>query len=637
MKLYSGTSREFIADSVRNQVEEKLSLAFFNCFRYHPSPGEKNSWRNSLRAMALVIQAADLLDHGILLEYQLPLSSRRLDCLLCGRDNSGSQGAVIVELKQWEKCAPAEGDRVVTWLGGGNREVLHPSVQVGQYHTYLSDFHTAFYEDDPVLLDSCTYLHNYRFTPRDPLLDHKFCDPIRMSPVFSADDVDDLCSHLVLRLEGGHGSQVLERIENGRYRPGRKLLDHVSSVIRERDEYVLLDEQLVAYDRVLACARKGQVTGGKTTVIVKGGPGTGKSVIAINLMADLSFAGYNAQYATGSRAFTTTLRKIIGSRGGVQFRYFNSYSKASSDEVDILIADEAHRIRKNSSSRFQPKGERSERPQVDELIDASRVSVFFIDDAQVVRPGEIGSVAHIRDAAARQGSIVYEHQLDIQFRCGGSEAFVEWVENTLGIRRTANVLWDRSESFDFQIMESPLEVEQAIRRKLSQGHTGRMTAGFCWPWSRGLLDGGLLAEDVVVGEYRRPWNAKPDVPGLAPGIPKSDLWAYDPNGIDQVGCIYTAQGFEFDYCGVIFGRDLRYNWDLPGWKGDPQESRDRMVRNAPNFTGLVKNTYRVLLTRGLKGCYVYFVDDDTRKFVQSRMELPSGVPGQEDDGNGCRQ
>lgn len=621
MRLYSGTSRQFIEDNVQNQIADKLTDAFFRYFRHAPSPGEKNSWRNSLRAMTLVIQRADLLDQGIMLEYQLPLSSKRLDCLICGRDAEKSDSAVIVELKQWERCAPAEGDRVVTWLGGGNREVLHPSVQVGQYHHYLQDYHTAFYEDDPVQLASCTYLHNYNCCAGDPLLEPKFEPAIQMSPLFSAEDVDRLCGHLASRLEQGRGVDVLRRIEQGSYRPSKKLMDHVGSVIKGKPEYVLLDEQLVVYDRVLTSAKRGFHDRQKTMVIVKGGPGTGKSVIAINLMADLSLMGYNAQYATGSRAFTLTLRKIIGSRGSVQFRYFNSYSAAENNDVDVLIADEAHRIRENSASRFQPRSERPDMAQIDELINASKVMVFFIDDAQVVRPGEIGSVAYIKEAGEKRGCKVFEYQLDIQFRCGGSESFIEWVDNTLGIRRTPSVLWDESEEFDFRIMDSPLELENAVRTRVAEGHTGRMTAGFCWPWSRELIDGGLLTEDVVVGEYRRPWNAQPDVAGLAPGIPRSNLWAYDPNGMDQVGCIYTAQGFEFDYVGVIFGRDLRYSWDLPGWEGHPEESADSVVRRAKkDFTGLIKNTYRVLLTRGLKGCYVYFIDDETRKFVKSRME-----------------
>jgi phage repressor protein C with HTH and peptisase S24 domain len=128
-------------------------------------------------------------------------------------------------------------------------------------------------------------------------------------------------------------------------------------------------------------------------------------------------------------------------------------------------------------------------------------------------------------------------------------------------------------------------------------------------------------DDVRIGEYRRPWNARPEARRLARGIPRAPLWAYDPNGIEQVGCVYTAQGFEFDYVGVIFGPDLRYNLDSQAWEGHRGDSKDNEVRRGgERFVDLVKNTYRVLLSRGLKGCYVHFMDKDTERFVRSRME-----------------
>jgi uncharacterized protein len=248
------------------------------------------------------------------------------------------------------------------------------------------------------------------------------------------------------------------------------------------------------------------------------------------------------------------------------------------------------------------------------------VAVFFIDDKQVVRPDEIGSVEYIRNYAEKRGCKVFQYKLEAQFRCSGSDGFVSWINNTLGVERTANVLWQTNESFDFRIMDSPEELETAIRGKVQEGNTGRLMAGFCWKWSDPKND-GTLENDVIVGEYKRPWNAKPDARHLAPGIPKSILWASDPNGIDQIGCIYTAQGFEFDYAGVIIGEDLAYNFSSQSWEGHLDKSADKTVkRSVEDFVPLVKNTYRVLLSRGLKGCYVYFMNKDTENFVKSRIE-----------------
>lgn len=624
MRLYSGTSRQFITDTIQNQIAGKLENAFFANFRFKPSPNEVNSWRNSLRAVSQVFQNAGLMDHGIILEYQLPLTSRRLDCLITGRDPQHQDKAVIIELKQWDHCGEADGaNEVITWLGLAEREVLHPAVQVGQYKMYLMDNHTAFYEGQPpIILDACTYLHNYSFTPDDALLSPKFSNILTQCPVFSQDDVDNLCGYLTARLQLGQGTEVLRRIEEGNYRPSKKLMDHVGNIIKGKPEYVLLDEQLVAYDRVISCARRGFHDKRKRVIIIKGGPGTGKSVIAINLMADLLLAGYNSHYATGSRAFTMTLRKIIGSRGEELFKYFNTYMHAERDVVDVLICDEAHRIREKSESRYTPKADRTGLPQIQELISASKVSVFFIDEDQVVRPSEIGSVEHIKSFADKNSCDIYEYELEAQFRCSGSDAFVNWVNNTLGIRRTANAIWTGDEQFDFRIYDSLEKLENAIIEKSLQGFKARMTAGFCWEWSKKPRSDGTLHEDVVVGNYRRPWNARPEATRLAKGIPKATLWAHEPEGINQVGCIYTAQGFEFDYVGVIFGKDLVYDLDNQHWEGRPENSGDPIVkRSKGKFIDLVKNTYRVLLSRGLKGCYVHFLDKDTERFFKSRMEV----------------
>jgi len=574
--------------------------------------------------MSQMIQYANLLDNGIILEYQLPLTSRRLDCLISGRDADNNDSAVIVELKQWEECKESNGENeVVTLVGGQYRDMLHPSVQVGQYHMYLQDTHTAFYEgESPVRLSSCSYLHNYNYYSDDVIFSGKFTEAIKKYPLFTADDVPSFKTYLNERLSMGNGMTVLNRIENGKYRPSKKLMEHIGNTIKGKSEYILLDDQLVVYDKVLACTKDGFHDKRKTVFVIKGGPGTGKSVIALNLVADLLLAGYNAHYATGSRAFTQTLRKIVGARSPAQFKYFNSYSDCNINEIDVLICDEAHRIRESSNTFYTPKGRTSSIPQIHEIMKAAKVSVFFIDDAQIVRPNEIGSVQYIKSHAAALNCRVFEYELETQFRCSGSEGFVNWIDNTFGIRKTANILWNqKEESFDFRIVDSPHTLEDAIREKAANGFSARMTAGFCWPWSKELVPGGRLNNDVVIGSYVRPWNAHPDATGLPANIPKASYWAYDDNGIDQVGCVYTAQGFEFDYVGVIVGNDLKYSFESGAWRGCPENSHDGAVkRSKDRFIDLVKNTYRVLFTRGIKGCYVYFMDKDSERFFRSRME-----------------
>jgi DUF2075 family protein len=620
MQLYAGSTKQFIDDTFHNRIAEKLRASFFAAFRHEPSPNEVRSWQNSLRAMSAVIQHAGLDQHGVVLEYQLPLSAKRLDCMITGRGRTKNPAAVIVELKQWERTRASNvDDCVVSFVGGRPRDILHPSKQVGQYREYLADASETFAEGH-VGLDACAYLHNLQYDPTDEVYAEKHEPLLAQYPVFAGDQAGDLSAFLSERLAHGEGLDVLATVQGSKYRASKKLLDHTAQMVAGQSEFVLLDEQLVVFNAVLDVAQKGYAAKERAVILVHGGPGTGKSVLALNLVGALSRRGFNTHHATGSKAFTENIRRIVGRRAGVQFNYFNSYATIEPHTVDVLVMDEAHRIRENSASRFTPASARSGKPQIHELLAAAKVGVYFIDDRQVVRPSEVGSSQLIRDAAVEAGAVVYEFDLEGQFRCGGSDAYVNWVENTVGISRTPNVMWDRSDPYDFRIVDSVEELEGLIRAKHGTGASARLSAGFCWPWSDPQNDGTLVA-DVRVGEWAMPWNAKSTAGRLADGIPKENFWASDPRGIEQVGCVYTAQGFEYDYAGVIWGPDLRYDPVQGSWVGDPKASYDKVVQRSKGaFTDLVKNTYRVLLTRGMKGCYVYFVDEATRNFVRSRME-----------------
>jgi DUF2075 family protein len=628
MQLYAGSTSEFVHAATHNAIAHRLSEAFVAHFRHAPSPNEFQSWQNSLMALSSVIERADLNDNGILLEFQLPLTSRRLDALITGRDERRDR-AVIVELKQWSKSELASAPELLrTWVGGDHREVLHPSVQANQYRRYLADMHEAFQGDAHVSLDACAFLHNYHRLDDDALFDPTSDAVRRIVPVFTGADSTRLAEHLGARLGKGGGEEVLQRVAQSRYRPAKKLLAHVSQVIRQDPAFILIDEQEVVFAQVRAAVDESLADHRKHVFLVHGGPGTGKSVLALNLLAEFSGRGLNAQHATGSKSFTSTLKRILGARAGEQFRYFNQFVRAGRNDIDVLVCDEAHRIRATSNHRYTRIDARSDRAQLEELVHSAKVTIFLVDDLQVVRPNEIGNSALIRQEAARLGCVLHESALEAQFRCAGSDAFVSWVDNTLAVRKTAHPVFDQSqEAFELGIVESPEALEKLIRDKAAQGQSARLVAGYCWHWSKALGADGGLVPDVRIGQFERPWNARPDMTGLPRGIPKADYWAHDPAGIDQVGCIYTAQGFEFDYVGVIWGKDLRYDHAEGKWVGDRSRSHDAPVKRAGDaFIDLVKNTYRVLLSRGLKGCYVYFEDPETEKFVRSRTEALGVVP-----------
>lgn len=623
MQLYAGTSKDFISDATRNGIAAKLERAFLDAFHYKPSIQEVQSWQNSLFRMAFTLQQGSFLDHGILLEYQLPLSSRRLDCMVTGTNDGGYPYSVIVELKQWSDVEESNAeDCVTTWVAGSKKDILHPSRQVGQYEEYLRDMHSVFVRGE-VGLRSCAFLHNLSYDPNSEIFAERHKHVLKQYPAFTGDKQDDLITYMRDHLRAGRGAAVLDQVLKSKFSPSKKLLEHTAEVVQDQKAYVLLDSQQVVFAKVLAEAREGSKASKlkKTVVLVHGGPGTGKSVIALHLLGRLSGEGLKTMHLTGSKAFTENMRKLVGSRAAAQFGYFNLNKRGDlpPNQFDALVLDEAHRIRESSKDRFTKTGDWSGLPQIDELVHIARVSVFFIDDRQIVRPGEVGSSELIKDAANRAGAKVLEFELNAQFRCSGSDGFINWVDNTLDIRRTANVLWKCDDPYEFRVMDSVQELESAIRQKATEG-SARLVAGFCWPWSVPKSDGSLVA-DVQIEGWAMPWNAKPDAGRLAAGIPKSNFWASDPGGLDQVGCVYTAQGFEFDYVGIIFGLDLRYDWNTNEWVSDKKQSHDSMVkRSKEQFLDLVKNTYRVLFTRGIKGCYVYFMDEDTRRFFQSRLE-----------------
>lgn len=635
MRLYAGSSTNFIDLNSNNQIANLLEEEFFKQYGYKPQINEVMSWRNSLFRISHLLDKAELHDNGIFVEYQLPLSSKRIDVIITGKDIHNNKNSVIIELKQWDKCklSDSESDKVVTWVGGGNREVLHPSVQVGNYKYYLQENCSAFYSEiEPVNLYACSYLHNYAKNIDDPIFDKRFNGAINRFPIYTIDETNDLSDFLSNLVSGGDGMEILAEIEGSKLRPSKKLMKEVSTSIKHKlkhkgefrifgqhkteEDFILIDDQLIVYDKVMSVVKNGLAQRNQHVMIIKGGVGTGKSVVGLQLLADLTALGYNAQYATGSKSFTNTLRKKVGSGASNLFKYFMSYGEAEPKELDVLILDESHRIREKTGYPFKSTG----RPQVEDLIRAAKVLVFFIDDFQCVRKGEIGSSLYIKEHAERLNCKVFEYKLDAQFRCGGSCGFTNWILNTLNIERTANTIWKDEPSFEFKIFNSPEALEQAIRDKNEEGHSARLTAGFCWEWSNRLSSDNKLIDDVQIETYKRPWNARPELTGLPKGIPKADFWADEEGGINQIGCIYTAQGFEFDYVGVIFGTDLRFNPDIAKWEGYPENSYDTMVKSSDNFLQLVKNTYRVLLSRGMKGCYVYFMDKNTEIFFKSRIE-----------------
>lgn len=585
----------------------------------NPSASEIRSWDASLSALSADLQQAGRGGVEVMLEYQLPLSSKRVDVVLAGEHpRRGGPSYVVLELKQWSRADLFEGEpELVLQPSYGPRPVLHPVAQVRGYCEYLLDFVNVLHGTSDVLAGAA-YLHNaiddgvaaLRGYPQDEL-----------GRLFTGRDRGDFLSYLQSRLSPANASVYADRFLRSLHSPSKQLLAVAAEELRTREQFVLLDEQRVAYDLVLHEVEKARKGDHKSVVIVSGGPGSGKSVIALSLLGELGRRGIRAVHATGSRSFTQTLRKVAGHRApAVQklFMYFNQFMTANQNGLDVLIADEAHRIRETSVDRYTGKAERERaRPQVDELIDAARVPVFLLDQHQVVRPGEMGTVEDIEKHAREKGLDVHRIDLSTQYRSGGSSTYIDWVERLLGLAPGGPTEWMGDARFQVQTAPTPSRLETLLAEKLAQHENARMAAGFCWPWSDPTKDGDLV-RDVTIGEWSRPWNLKGD--RAVGGAPPAALWASDERGFGQVGCVYTAQGFEYDWNGVLLGPDLV--WRTDRWVAVRSANRDPDFKNTKkvsnqDFDLLVRNVYKVLLTRGLRGVYLHSTDDETQRFLES--------------------
>lgn len=614
MPLYRGSAARLRSEVDGGSLVPTLTQQFRYQVGYSPSPAEVRSWEKSLQVLS-----ADLLDAGLseveaLVEYQLPLTSKRADVVLAGvHPRTRQPSYVVVELKQWTRALMLDGSDDVCVLDGMG-ERLHPVEQVRRYCTHLADF-LATLEQNPGWLRGVAYLHNATDLDVDGLWDLPATDYGRM---FTGQRRGDWLDFLRSVLAPAPGALAADELLSTAVRPSKQLLALAADEVQQREQFVLLDEQQTAYSLVMRAVERARSANTKEVIVVSGGPGSGKSVIALSLLGELSRRGRSVLHATGSSAFTQTLRRVAGQRQPrvkAMFRYFNQFTDADPNGLDVLVLDEAHRIRETSANRYTPAARRSGRPQVEELIDAARVPVFLLDEHQVVRPGEIGTVDDIRDAAARLGLPTRLVELDGQFRCGGSRAYERWVLRLLGLEPGGPVPWQGDEHFELTVGEAPSTMEIRLRHILEDGYAARLSAGFCWRWSD-PVPGGLVP-DVQVGDWRRPWNNKKDTSHA--GAPGTPYWASDPAGFEQVGCVYTAQGFEYDYAGIIMGPDLVWRGDR--WEAHPEASFDTQVkRGTPEqFDRAVRNTYKVLLTRGMRGTVVYSTDNQTQELLRSLM------------------
>ena len=606
MIVYHASKKGFIKDVFNNTIADDIDHAFLLHLGRHTSPNEKLSWKNSMMHMYKVINTPDIPDTStIAIEYQIPLTSKRIDFIISGADENQRSNIIIIELKQWEQAKLSQKSGIIqTRFQHGESETAHPSYQAWSYAYMLQNYNETVREHG-IQLFPCAFLHNYQ---EDRIIANDcYAKYITKAPLFLKSDAGKLQEFIKQHIRYGSKEDIVWLIDKGKLRPSKQLADALSSMLHGNREFVLLDDQKVVYETALSLAREA-AKGPKQVLIVEGGPGTGKSVVAVNLLVELTKEGVVAQYVSKNAAPRDVYTaKLSGSfRKSYIYNLFvgsGSFIETPPDTFGALIVDEAHRLNMKSGL-YSNLGEN----QIIETIQASRFSVFFVDDRQKVHIKDIGSKAAIQRFAESCGAVVHTAKLSSQFRCNGSDGYLSWLDNTLQIKETANIRL-AADDYDFQIFSDPNQLFETIKEKNKINNKARVVAGYCWDWNSKKDPNDY---DIIIPEFnfKKRWNLNTD----------KNLWIIGNNSIEEIGCIHTCQGLELDYVGVIIGPDMRYengqivtdvtkrsgnDQSVKGFKSLIAQNKNKALQDAEE---IIKNTYRTLLTRGMKGCYVYCCD-----------------------------
>jgi DUF2075 family protein len=621
MIIYLAHKAKFREDVLSNRIEEIVHDSFRAKLGKSVTESEFSSWKHSLREMDRIMEDSDIPHNaGVAIEFNIPQTSKRVDFIVTGVREDGQRTAVIVELKQWQEVKATPMDGIVrTFVGGHERNVNHPSYQAWSYAMLIEDFNETV-RQDPIHLRPCAYLHNC--SSGSVLHAPFYADHVRRAPAYLRDDAKKLREFIKSHVRYGDDGQTMYRISNGRIQPSKNLADHLSSLLQGNREFYLIDEQKTVFETALHLAINASATD-KKVLIVKGGPGTGKTVVAINLLVELTSRGFVSQYVTKNSApravyenkLTGTFKK---SRISNLFVGSGQFTETRANTFGGLIVDEAHRLNEKSGL-FNNLGEN----QIKELIHASTFTIFFLDEDQRVHWKDIGEKSQIRQWARSFGATVVEMELSSQFRCNGSDGYLAWLDQVLQVRETANTTLEGT-NYEFKVCSSATELRELIERRNRSNNKARMVAGYCWDWPS-KKSATAFDFNLDDGTFQAKWNLSDDGP----------LWILKPESVREIGCIHTCQGLELDYVGVIIGPDFVVRDGKVVTDGAKRSMGDASMKGYKTLLKadraaacakadlIIKNTYRTLMTRGTKGCYVYSTDPETNLYLQAQS---SGAP-----------
>lgn len=614
MLAYCKKYEEFCDDINKGQIVPAIISALNRDF----SASEKRAFKNSLGSVKHALSNVKIPeDAQVGIELRVPLTNKRIDFIIAGEDCDNHKNVIIVELKQWDHVKHTDMYDIVLL---GKEQHVHPSWQAFSYGSTISNFN-EYIETHPINIYSCAFLHDYDPRYEGEINNAVYAEGLRQAPTFISDQWMSFAGFISSKIEHKSDVNLLYEITNGRIKPSKFLVDCLSASINGNKELELIDQQRIVYSNLLKEIEHIKPKEQRKVIIVNGGAGTGKSLIALQLLGELHKNGKTAFYVAKSsyikEAYYKKLTKDIPNykilrtlfRGSGEFHQEgNNVAK----QFDCLIVDEAHRLTEKTKKSFMYYGNN----QIREIIHASRCSVFFLDETQQIDIKDFGTRENIVAAAKAECAKVIEDDrfiLKAQFRCNGSDEYMAWVESLLYNRSFEP--GDEEVTYDIKLFDNLEELNEALKQRNNESDLpSRMLSGDVFPW-KSMKD--KTAIDITIGEFKAQWN-------------KNKYFAVDNESFDQVGCIHTAQGMEFNYVGLIVGDDLIYRDGVvktnytrhPVTAGEFRRPHQKYVKSEDIdiIDRLIRNTYKVLFTRGQKGLYLYIMDNQLREYIRKRIK-----------------
>lgn len=621
MIVYRKPYQEFHIDIQYNRIEDEV----VSRLPFKVGKSERISFRRSLPTVDRVLEICKIPDDiDVALEYRIPLTNKRVDFMIAGSDENGQNHLIICELKQWESVEHTDMPDIVRV---GKIDHVHPSWQAYSYGATISHFN-EYVDESGLKIHTCTFLHDYDSAYINELKHPIYSEGIEKAPPFISNQFEDFSKYISHYIKKPPKGNLFVELDNGKIRPSKMLADCLADLLNRNEEYNLIDRQRIVYSNLYREIKQAlhRSSSRKQVFIVRGGAGTGKSVIAMQLMANINInRGHIAHYvAKSSYVKEAYYRKLT--KGVPEYEYLRSLFLGSGSfyidknkekqeklkNYDVLLVDEAHRLTERTKKSWMYYGEN----QIREIISACKVAVFFIDETQNVDIKDYGTVDNII-AMAREvddKAIIHcdtKYILDSQFRCNGSDDYVAWLESVLYNKQFKSS--GEKVDYDLRIYDDLCKMRDAIKEKNANSkQSSRMLSGDVFEW-KSMKRENRDAIDIEIGDFKAQWN-------------KTKSFATDPRSIDEVGCIHTSQGMEFEYVGLIVGDDILYRdgkvitdfTKHPETAGEFRRPHQKKVlpEDYEHVDRIIRNTYKVLFTRGQRGCFLYIMDPELREYME---------------------